>query len=347
MNKYDERYEIRLARSTDIDAIMTFLDEHWKKGHILSTDRTLFEYEFADGDAVHMMLAIDKNEGTIEALTGFLPCSHTTDKSKMDVWGSFWKVNDSHPNITFLGVEIMKRLIQQLDCRTHLGIGVNPNTALPIRKATFHEKTAKMEHYYLLNPNTYDFKVAVIQNRPAPANLSEHLSCEYKEFHSVAEIRPLFDIEKLDVIPYKDFWYLNKRFFEHPYYDYHVYGLKNAQNEVRALLIGRIVSQNDRLIFRIVDYIGDQTLFADSGAMFQTFFQQNNYEYIDFYTFGFDETSILAAGFTKKDEQSKNIIPNYFGPFVQENVDIYVRYVKEGTLFCKADGDQDRPNLIP
>lgn len=345
MNKYDERYQIRLAQPSDIESIMIFLNDHWKANHILSVDRDFFEYEFLEGDTVNMMLALDKNTGAIEALTGFLPCSHTPDKEKFDVWGSFWKVNDSHPNMTFLGVEIMKRLIQELGCRTHLGIGINPNTTLPIRKVTFHEKTAKMKHYYCLNPQIKDFKIACIKELPSFEQDSDTPATDYQEFHSVDEIKPLFNIEALDGIPYKDFWYLNKRFFNHPYYHYHVYGLKNTENEVRALLVARAVKQFDRQILRIVDYIGDQSLFAGIGPMIKTFFVENGYEYIDFYTLGFHEDYIQRAGFIEKADNSGNIIPNYFEPFLQENIDIWVRYMEDGTLFCKADGDQDRPNF--
>ena len=48
MNKYDERYEIRLANQNDIDSIMEFIDKHWKKDHILSKDKELFKYEYLD-----------------------------------------------------------------------------------------------------------------------------------------------------------------------------------------------------------------------------------------------------------------------------------------------------------
>ena len=41
MNKYDERYDIRLARPSEIDDIMKFINEHWKSGHIMAVDRKL------------------------------------------------------------------------------------------------------------------------------------------------------------------------------------------------------------------------------------------------------------------------------------------------------------------
>lgn len=43
-------------------------------------------------------------------------------------------------------------------------------------------------------------------------------------------------------------------------------------------------------------------------------------------------------------ENDTNIIPNYFSPYVAENIDIYVGAKYKGAVFFKADGDQDRPN---
>lgn len=346
MNRYDERYDIRLAMASETDAVMEFIGQHWKSGHILSVDKKLFEYEFLENDTLNVMIAVDKNTQTIEALAGFLRCSHTKDISKMDIWGSFWKVNDARQNMTFLGVELIKRLTEHLSCRSHLGIGINPNTTLPIRKIAFHEKTAKMKHYYRLNPQVSDYRIAVIKNRNRNQSVNHHAQTHYIPFDSVDEIKEHFDIEKLDTIPYKDFWYINKRFFSHPYYNYLVYGLYNADHQVAALLIMRELEQNQRKVLRIVDYIGDQGLFSGMGMALSELMAANEYEYIDFYTFGFDEESILNAGFVLKDDTDVNIIPNYFEPFLQENVDIWVRYSEDGTLFCKADGDQDRPNMV-
>jgi hypothetical protein len=42
-----------------------------------------------------------------------------------------------------------------------------------------------------------------------------------------------------------------------------------------------------------------------------------------------------------------NIIPNYFEPFVAENIDIYFfSNTNEKVYIFKGDGDQDRPNFI-
>ena len=72
MNKYDERYDIRLAKISEIPDIMQFINNHWKKNHIMSIDQKLFEYEFVENDTVNVILAIDKDTNTIEAISGFL-----------------------------------------------------------------------------------------------------------------------------------------------------------------------------------------------------------------------------------------------------------------------------------
>ena len=132
-NIYDERYDIRMANVNDIDNIMRFLDLHWKHNHILSVDKKLFEYEFVDNDQVNMTIAVDRNTSEIEAIAGFICCSKGRPDKK-DVWGSFWKVNEEHKNVTFLGIELMRRQLGLINCREHLGIGVNPITNAPIRR---------------------------------------------------------------------------------------------------------------------------------------------------------------------------------------------------------------------
>lgn len=95
MNAYDVRYEIRLANKSDIDSIMKFIDKYWKKNHIMSRNRELFEYEFLEDDGtVNFLLAIDRKNGLIQALNGILKASHDTEH--LDIFGSFWKALDGN-----------------------------------------------------------------------------------------------------------------------------------------------------------------------------------------------------------------------------------------------------------
>lgn len=343
MNKFDEKYNIRLATLTDINNIMMFIKENWKKNHIMSKDKELFVYEYSNNGYLNFVVAIDRLTDEIEAIFGFIYCSNPQFNPNPDIWGSMWMVKPD--NVPLLGIELAKRVYKLTNCRFHIGNGANPNTTIPLRKIYFREKTGKMNQHYLLNPNIDDYNIAVINKKPIIYSNNAHLSRLVK-FDSIDEIKSVFDIEKMNTIPYKDNWYFNRRYFSHPYYKYNVYGIKSNSNCVEALIVIRPISINSSKILRIVDYIGDHFLFSGLNKEFVDLLASDNYEYIDFYEFGFEKYPISQAGFTNRTEEDLNIIPNYFEPFLQENIDIWVHYKEEKTLFFKADGDQDRPNII-
>lgn len=345
MNKFDERYDIRLANVSDIDEIMQFIDKYWSKGHIMSQDKELFKYEYCDGNNVNFILAIDKNADLIEGIFGFIKSSQTNDPEKKHIWGSMWKVNEKNDNIPFLGIELAKRVYILSDCRYHIGNGANPNTTIPLRRLFFGDKVGKMKQHYLLNSETYNYKIAQIKKKVEPTSNFFGYETKLHEYHSITDLENEFDVECINAIPFKDNWYINKRYFSHPYYKYRIYGLADITGEIGALMVGRIVQHNNASVFRIVDYIGNQSLFAGLGKHFAKMIKQEKFEYIDFFNYGFDEESIIKAGFKLRDEDDLNIIPNYFEPFLQDNIDIWVHYKMNGTTFFKADGDQDRPNI--
>jgi len=337
-NAYDEKYDIRLAKSTDIPAIMNFIENNWKSGHIMAVDRTFFEYEFLEEDGtVNFILAIDRNKGTIEGLNGILKASH--DKEHLDAWGSIWKVLPG--NMGLLGAEIIKRRIPLINCRNSIGVGDNPKTAIPVLRRILKEYTGKMMHYYMLAERE-DFKIARIDHYPSVKINGSAAS--YIKFESFNALQERFEFEKYkDCVPYKDSWYIEHRFFKHPIYHYEVYGIEMDQ-KVDAIFVLRYQEYQGRIAVRFVDYIGEQERFAELGTFFHELLKADDFEYVDFYCGGFSAGPILLAGFTPVEENDTNIIPNYFAPFVQENIDIWVDSTCEKTVFTKADADQDRPN---
>ncbi len=343
-NKYDKRYDIRLADVSDIDAIMRFIDEHWKKGHIMAVNRSFFEYEFRDGDRVNFIIAVDKKTGEIECIQGFLPCSKTDDPSKKDVWGSIWKVNDTHKNMAFLGIEVDERLPKLLNCRMGMGVGLNPKTSLIIADQVFRSKTGKMKQYYLLG-DIMNPQIAVINHVPEVRNKGNYLNLDVVKLENMQELKIDFDIDSIDALPYKDSWYFEKRYFNYPIYHYDVYGVKQY-GKTEAVLVTREISCNNKKVIRVIDYIGNFTLISSLGPFLHSLVDDGGYEYLDFYEFGVDDNYFLDAGMTLREDNDKNIIPNYFEPFVQQNIDIWVSYSLDGTKCFKGDSDQDRPNFV-
>lgn len=343
MNRYDERYDFYFAKAEDIDDIMEYIDTVWKKGHILGTDRAFFEYEFRDGDDVHFLIARDRlHNNIIAAINGFYPCSK--DKAHFDIWGCMWSARKDNQDMPMLGVEIGRRLYG-LGHRTETGLGNNQNTAVPIQKRFFKDKTGKMEQYYMLNSRD-DYKIADIVEKVSDiGTVCERNPFSMKKITEFQEIKEKFDFTRFcDSIPYKDGWYIEKRFFNHPVYTYDVYGVYNESGVIDALLTLKKVTVEDRSALRLVDFTGDKAVIPYLYENFKAV-MTSDVEYIDFYCYGFEETALQKAGFIKRKEGDNNIIPNYFEPFVRENVDIWFNTTQQGAItICKADSDQDRPN---
>lgn len=334
---YDKKYDIRLAQVDDIESIMTFIDVYWRKGHILGTNRELFEYEHVDGDKVHFLLAVDRTDHLVAGILGFIPASH--DLAKLDIWTGIWKVKNGA--MPLLGMEMYKRLSGMVNARSLLGVGDNQETTgFLLRKLTKTFHTWRMEHYYLLGKKE-NYKLAKITHMPAYSSSGADETIAVK-FGAIGDVEDLGDIFQCQRFPYKDLWYINHRYFHHPLFKYHVYGLKRGQH--KAIIVFRIQKCNGSGVLRIVDYIGDQTCFSGINNFIRNCLKIYNCEYADFYVHGFERNSIMAAGFCERTEDDSNIIPNHFSPYEQRNVEIYVSGNIEDGLFCKADGDQDRPN---
>lgn len=336
---YDDKYEIRIARESDIADIMLFIENNWKSGHIMARNRALFEYEFLEKDGtVNFVLAIDREKGTIEGLYGFLKASH--DMGHLDIWGSIWKVLDG--NMLMLGTEIIRRRDALTGCRCGLGVGDNPKTAIPILRTMLKRYTAKMKHYYMLS-EIEEFKIAKIAERP---NKEKHgKQFNVIKLNNIEEIRDRFIFERfIETRPYKDLWYINHRFFEYPIYKYGVYGIEDEQGVVNALIVLRNQEYQDRVAVRFVDYIGESRLLSGTSQFFEDILSDNRCEYVDFYCNGIEEEYIRNAGFTLLTDNDPNIIPNYFSPFCQQNIDIWVDSSDKNAVHFKADADQDRPN---
>ena len=71
-------------------------------------------------------------------------------------------------------------------------------------------------------------------------------------------------------------------------------------------------------------------------------------EYIDCLNYGIDENIFFNLGFLKNNFDENLIIPNYFEPFVNQNIkiDVAIKCDFDDYIIFKADADQDRPNFI-
>ncbi len=340
MNKFDEKYDIRLAHYDEIDEIMSFIDQYWKKDHILARNREYFEYEMVVDGQVNFIIARDRDTGKISGIHGFQLASKSKDK--LDIWGSIWKVAPG--SMGFLGIEIVRRAGALTGTRNFLSNGGNPNTTVPInRKILKLSEVGKMQHYYCLSYRE-EYKIAKV-NRYIPFKENTDYQVEVFSIPDYDEIKKHFDFTTCEKnTPFKDAWYIKHRFYDHPIYKYEVYGMRDDSDKemIDALLVCREQECNDSKVLRIVDCIGKINLIGGISSFLAN--KLKEYEFVDLYCFGIDDGIVRQSGMVEINDGDANIIPNYFNPYVAENIDIWIGTPAGKAVFFRADGDQDRPS---
>lgn len=345
MKGIEDYYDIRRAKYEEIDDIMSYLDSYWKKGHILAVNRDIFEYEFVDDEKkVNMYICREKSSGNVCALEGYIYTAY--DKNLRDAWGAIWHSRADN-KILLLGTYLRRKMMNEIGIRHFVGVGNNPNTSLRIAQSEFGEYTCKMDHFYRLN-QIGDYRIAVINHKNSKhGNKAPENRYEFKRIQTAEELS-VFDWNRFTgQVPFLDQWYITRRYVNHPVYHYEIYGAVSENGNMDALFIFRRVEVGDRAALRLIRFVGDQRVLSGSYDYIGDLLADQSIEYIDFYCAGFDRKNIYDAGFDLLEEHDTNIIPNYFEPFVQENIDIYCDSTAENTIFCKGDADQDRPNFIP
>lgn len=330
---------VRHAVLEDHDRVIQFIKEHWKEDHIFVLCPELFDYyHVIDGKLTYVIAEDDLTE-EIYGLQGYIASNRSAEP---DVWGAIWKtIPCSYP---FLGVEIMKTIRKSTNCRIFAGVGANPNTTIPLLKF-LKEATGKMDHYYRL-ANQEVYQIAVVNQKTIPP-LSESPRYKFVRFNTFDELRARFDISKYrDRKPYKDAWYVERRYYAHPMNHYDVYGIDKGRLHIESIVVAREQWQNGAKVLRLLDFIGQDQDLTGIGHTLQGLLEDNHYEYVDFYCKGLPHEVLTQAGFALRDAQDSNIIPNYFEPFVRENIDIYYNTSDDGDYYVfKGDSDQDRPSI--
>lgn len=326
---------IKLADISFTDKIIEFIRVEWKEDHIFCTNKEFFLYQYQDGDKLNFIISLSANN-KINGILGFIKSSNDSNAAG---WASIWKVSKNNGN-SMLGLALMNHL-RSLFPNKLSSAGINTKT-IPLYKY-LGIYTGKLKMYVMINDRVSNYNIARV-GQPLPVKRffgNEQFSLKLLQDNS-------FSLENIPQnIPYKDSCYLSKRYFNHPIYTYQCYGVYN-DSKLSSILVTRIQNLNDSSVLRIVDYIGDE---ADLKYISQSIYHlllENNFEYADFLCFGFNDQELAAANFSEVDSVANNlIIPNYFSPFLRENVPInFFADVDNINLLkiCKADGDQDRPN---
>ena len=319
---------IRRIPLTEKQLILDFLNEHWGSRHPLVNHEVLFNYYFLDGEMTNFYV-LEDGDG-IAAICGYINCS---SEENCDIWISIWCAKKGKNG---LGLALMGAMKELTGANVMACNNIRANTMPFYTFLGYHPD--KMNHYYRLADKA-EYKMAVVNEKIIPA--SEKIEGVWlEEMKDIAQVEKTFAIPA-QCRPHKDYWYINKRYFEYPHYEYKVYAVHSGDG-IPALVVFRVNESDEGYVLRLVDYIGAKEDFRLLSGFVDELMAQFDCEYCDMYCWGVDGED---AGFILR-IADENIIPNYLNTLLQKNIDYYFfTSSTENFMMFKADGDQDRMNL--
>jgi len=342
MNKYDLYFNFRMAEERDTPEIMSFIREEWDANHILANDEGFFRYFYGNGrGGLNVFLMTDKSSGKIVGMEGLV--IYGKYQGVIYASGSMLKVS-RQVKIPMAGVELKRREYAYLNNPVVLACGINPITALPIEKKILRHKCGIMDQYYLINPYLSDYKIITFPK-------GNWADSAFSQQETPYFLRRVYEISKVSLnleakyphLPYKSREYLNWRFFLHPVFHYMAYEVYYFDNSV-GLLFLREIEYNKSSILLLVDFLGDIKIFSHIGSSLLDILRKEQAECISMLAGFFPQEIMEQSAFQKIDRNETDVIvPTYFEPFLNANIENYCSTSIEDMIVFKATGDQDNP----
>lgn len=344
MSIYEIKDEIP---SSDYEKLIKFIKNSWRKDHAFVKSKELLDFQHLDKerDVYHFIVAENQNTGEYDALVGYIPLSQY-DKSlecNGDYWGAIWKRRDDVLNeeIRGMGFYVWDRLFSLPHFSSHGAISMS-NDARQMYKAR-RLPVDVMSQYYILNEDMDVFHVAGnVQKSHSliTRNTNTSYSIQWIDIEELKNnmINPLYR-------PYKSIEYFKNRYKKHPIYKYSFLGLYNG-SKIQAVMAVREIQVESYKVFRIIDVLGE--LKGNIYPSIQKILIDKGFEYVDMLNYGINSDVICSMGFSLLNLDAINpIIPNYFEPFVKQNVKFDISYKSKFPYVAfKGDADQDRPNIL-
>ena len=324
---------------------MSFINVHWKHNHILSKSKELFNWQYkAQGNKLNFIVA--KEGEDLLGILGYIKNSrYDNSLDKLDViWLALWKVKENSP--AGLGIGLYRKLINLERNCIFAVIGINKTHPALYKALGF--KNFQLDCFFMVNQ---DVTQNILKHNHSIIDLKPSFNAHVELINlGLSEIRELNDSPFFsDNLNKKTTLYFENRYLLHPFYTYRVFSI-SEKGKCLGLISTRIVTYKNKKALRIVDFLGHESSISKIGFPLMNLLKTENIEYVDFWQNGIDENLLLLAGFQKLNQENDEIIiPNYFEPFLQENISILgaVKIDKNKKfIVCKADGDQDRPNIL-
>jgi len=323
---------------------MEFIDRFWQKGHVLSAHQGLMDWQHRAHDGKYnFLLALDGN--ALVGILGYIPTRQFDPELKSDnvLWLVQWKVIDD-AQYGGLGLRMLSTL-SQMEHYTAIGTNGNNKLVRAIYKALGY-KVGELRQYIVTNPDLPQRLIESPNGAVLPSPRGGGVELEEMDSDQLMGL-PL-QYRRSGHIPRKTPRYFVNRFLQHPVYRYRVFIAQEGSGRT-ALIATRIAEHDGHRVLRLVEFAGKASVLASCGNAIATLMREEGAEYADFWQMGILEDYLTAAGFSAVDPDGRIVVPNYFEPFLASNGRILfaIRMVSlDGVIICRADGDQDRPNVI-
>lgn len=358
-------YLIQRAKASDSQRLRDFISTDWKADHYFVLNPSFFDYHYSalcgdlGGRDLNMYFATAPDGGgEVVGVLGFIPLAFVrgaheeTHGLENEIFLSLWKVRPS--NDPSLGMRLLQFLMQDYEPVGLYCTGINKKT-LGIYKFLRYQ-TGVMARHILLNPCVSEYQIVRVSDEVA--RRCHDLQCDVSQGPS--ELLQVSDFGLLrdqlmatgddGMRPKKSWAYIRWRYLEHPVYDYRIWEVSGLCD--RLFVVTRKLTLGTSKAFRIVDFLGNRQLLLDFapsiGDTLRSWLRQGGGEYVELTQAGLSDDLLAKMGFYRVRTEDENVVmPAYFEPFAQENVDIfYFSALKERTCLFLGDGDQDRPNEL-
>ncbi len=346
ISNINTQYDIHFCGKKEVDDLVEFIDNHWRKNHIFVQSRKLLDWQHYDlrHDRYNFVIARHRMSNEIHSILGFVPTyQFDPNIKKVEVWLCIWKTREDI-QVKGLGTTLVFYLKSNMEIETISQIGISETNSSICKNWGFY--TGVAEHFYLANKNkkdelsaSRDFRSDIISEN----TLWTIQLMQEEEFNAIDSSENI--VTKIDRYKSKDY-YIN-RYYKHPFYEYRFYAIRD-KDKINTILITRECGNAKAKCLRIIDLIGDIAGLGYANDSLLKLLENEQYEYIDFISAGLTEEQLRLTGFVNRRDNTDTIIPNYFEPFLKENIDIRYAYKTvnpyANIYIFKGDSDQDRPN---
>ena len=337
---------ISRCKKPEIQEVMSFIENHWQKSHVLATSRVLMDWQHGASDGTYDYL-VARDSKRILGVLGYI-ASRRFDPSQLAtnvIWLALWKIAED-AGVAGLGLRMLDSLGK---LEPHVALAVNGiNLAHPPMYRALRYEVGELFQYFVTCPGRAQTLVSAPANYSWPVPLGAGALWEEMRECDLLKMAP--SVLSAAATVHKTATYFLNRFLRHPIYRYRVFLLTGSGGE-QALVASRVSEWNDARVLRIVDFSGEPMAFRASGQGLARLMEESGAEYADFWTYGMGDDFIRPTGMTPVDPFGPVVVPNYFEPFIARNGRIMCAVKRMNgaalpTMIFRADGDQDRPNLI-